>query len=246
VALPTYVGSTVIQTSTVDLTPNTTGLTIAADDVLLLACESENQAIVLGTANGWAEVTNSPQSAGTAGVDPASRLAVFWKRATDAAPTMPTITDPGNHVTAAVHQFAGCITSGNPWDVTAGGNDGGVDDTSGVIPGATTTVIDCLVVAICTSSVNATSTTHFSAWTNADLGSLTERFDSINTVGFGGGHGMATGTKAGIGAYADTTVTLGGTSFKGAMSIALKPPVAGGATEWGLFLSDSRNRMVIA
>jgi hypothetical protein len=78
-------------------------------------------------------------------------------------------------------------------------------------------------VLINTSSFNGNSTAAFSAWTNADLGSITERTDNTNTAGLGGGHGLATGTRVTAGAYGNTTVTLANTSFKGAMSIALEP-----------------------
>jgi len=52
---------------------------VVANDILLLVVESENQAISLTTANGFVEVTNSPQSAGTAATDPANRIAVWFR-----------------------------------------------------------------------------------------------------------------------------------------------------------------------
>src|SRR3989338_10866506 len=110
-----------------------------ANDVCMLAVESENQNIALTTANGFVQVpTWSPQSAGTAAVNPGSRLALFWKRTLggDAAPV---VTDSGDHTTVRIHCFSGVITSGNPWDAGAGGNDSGANDTTGTIPGATTT-----------------------------------------------------------------------------------------------------------
>jgi hypothetical protein len=229
VALPTYVGSGALAANAAAVTPVYHAST-AVDDIVLLVVETENQVISLSDAQGFVEVPDSPQFAGTAATDPANRIAVFWKRITTAGGgTAPTVADSGNHQTAALHAFRGCIATGDPWDVTAGGNDGGANDTTGVIPGDTTTVADCLVVLICGSSRNLTSTTTFSDWTNADLANLTERFDATDTVGLGGGHGMATGEKASAGAYADTTVTLAATSFKGALSIALKPPAGAGA-----------------
>lgn len=223
--LPTYKGSGTFTSGSGAITPPmpTGGAAPAADDILLLVVESENQAISLTTANGFVQIPNSPQSAGTAATNPASRLAVYWKRAVggDAAPV---VADPGDHATAQIHCFSGCKTTGDPWNVIGAGNDGGANDTTGVIPGATTTVPNCLVVLLCSTSNNATSTTNFSGWTNADLAALTERTDNSNTIGLGGGHGMATGEKATAGTYGNTTVTLGATSFKGAFSIALEPP----------------------
>ncbi|MBI3545385.1 MAG: hypothetical protein HY081_02135 [Gammaproteobacteria bacterium] len=198
---------------------------MAANDVCLLAVESENQAIALsvGFENGFVEVpTWSPQSAGTAAINPGSRLALFWKR-TLGGDTAPRVADPGDHATAQIHCFSGVITSGNPWDTGAGGNDLGVNDTAGTIPGSATTVVDTLVVLITSTSFNGTSTTQCSAWTNASLTLLTERTDNTNTQGLGGGHCLATGEKAGTGTYVNTTVTLANTSYKGAISLALKP-----------------------
>lgn len=203
---------------------------MAANDVCLLVVESENQAISLTTANGFVQVpTWSPQFAGTAATNPASRLAVFWKRTVggDAAPV---VADSGNHTTARIHCFSGVATSGNPWDTGAGGNDGGANDTSGTIPGSTTTVNNALVVLITSTSFNGTSTAQCSGWTNASLTSLTERTDNTNTINLGGGHCLATGVKTTAGAYANTTVTLANTSFKGAISLALRPGPPGSVT----------------
>jgi hypothetical protein len=196
-----------------------------ANDIAILVCESENQAISLSNAQGFVEIGDQAiKSAGTPAVNPASRLAVFWKRCVG-SDTAPTVADSGDHTTGRIYLFAGVKTSGDPWDVYAEGNDGGASDQSGVIPGATTTVAECLVFLICTSSLNNTVTTEFTSWANASLGSLTERGDNTNTAGLGGGHGAATGTKATAGTYNGTTVWLaGGASFKGAMSIALAPP----------------------
>lgn len=227
--LPTYVASGTFTAAAGAIIPPFPAET-QADDIALLVCESENEAISLSVPEGFVEVTNSPQFAGTAATNPANRIAVFWKRLVggDMAPTM---ADSGNHNTAQIHVFRGVKTSGNPWNITAGGNDGGVNDTSGVIPGATTTVADCLIVLVCGSSFNGTSTAQFSAYTNADLANILERTDNTNTAGLGGGHGMATGEKAAAGTYGNTTVTLANTSFKGALSIALEPPGAANYTD---------------
>ncbi|MBI3094006.1 MAG: Ig-like domain-containing protein, partial [Rhodocyclales bacterium] len=196
---------------------------MAANDVCLLAVESENQAIALTTANGFVEVpTWSPQFAGTAATNPASRLALFWKRTVGGDPA-PVVGDSGDHTTGQIHCFSGVITSGDPWDTGAGGNDGGVNDTTGSIPGATTTSAETLVVLLTSNSRNFSNTANCSAWTNADLASLTERTDNTNTASQGGGHCLATGVKATAGPYTTTTVTLATTSYKGAISLALKP-----------------------
>ncbi len=225
-ALPTYISSGTFTAGAAAISPPFPGQPpdLQANDIALLVVESENQAISLSSAQGFVEVgAQANKAAGTAATNPANRIAVYWKRLTGPTDvTAPTVADSGDHQTGQIHIFRGCKTTGNPWNVFAEGNDGGVNDTSGSIPGATTTAADCLVVLICGSSFNGTSTVQFSAWTNADLASLTERTDNTNTTGLGGGHGMATGEKASAGAYGATTVTLANTSFKGTMSIALE------------------------
>lgn len=220
--LPTYDASGTGVGGVGAVTP-TYPASMLANDVCLLIAQSENQAITLSTANGFVEVTDSPQFAGTAAVDPANRTAVFWKR-TVGSDTAPVVADSGDHTAARIHCFRGVTGTGNPWDVTAGGNDGGVNDTSGVIPGATTTVANALVVLIEGLSFNGISGVQCSAWTNTDLAVLVERADLTGTAGLGGGHCMATGEKATAGAYGSTTITIANTTYKGALSIALKPP----------------------
>lgn len=223
--MPTYGASGTFTAATATCTPAMPA-GIVADDILLAVGESENQAISLSTPNGFVEVTSSPQSAGTAAVNPANRIAVFWKRAVggDAAPVF---ADSGDHTTCQVHRFGGVKTAGDPWNITSGGNDGAANDTSAVIPGATTTAADVLVVLVQGTSFNGNSTAQCGAATNADLATITERTDNTNTAGLGGGHCLIHGEKAASGAYGSTTLTLANTSFKGAMSIGLEGAAAG-------------------
>ena len=221
-ALPGYRSSGTFTAGTGAITPPYPA-DMAANDVCLLAVSSEAQAITLTTANGFVEVpTWSPQSAGTAATDPGSTLALFWKR-TVGGDSAPTVADSINNTEGVIHCFSGVITTGDPWDTGAGGNDGAANDTTGTIPGATTSVADALVVLITSTSFNGNSTVQCSGWTNADLANILERQDNTNTAGLGGGSCMATGEKASTGAYTTTTVTLANTSYKGAISLALKP-----------------------
>jgi len=200
---------------------------IATGDILLLFLETTNQAISIANQNGgtWTEVTGSPQGTGTAGTGTyATRLTVFWSRY-NGTQGNPTTSDSGNHQLGRMVAFRGVVTSGNPWDVTAGGVDT-VVDTSGSIPGATTTVANTLIVAAIASGLpDADITTNYSAWTNGNLTNVTELTDDTTTAGNGGGLRIATGEKATAGAYGNTTVTIGTAARNGMMSIALKPEV---------------------
>src|SRR5690349_24405698 len=85
-----------------------------ANDIGLLLVETTTPETVAAPA-GWTQVTGSPQadSGGSS-----TQLAVFWKRAASSSETNPSIPDPGNHCHAVIVTFRGCITSGDPVDVT--------------------------------------------------------------------------------------------------------------------------------
>ena len=193
-----------------------------ANDIGLLCVESANETIALGTPSGFAEIPDSPQGTGTAAGSAATRLAVFWCRATSGAMANPVITDPGDHAVAYIITFRGCKTSGNPWNVTAGDVET-ASTTSFSIPGDTTTVADCLVAAIISTRADVDSG-RASGWTNASLASITERADLYTSVpGNGGGSSVACGVKVSAGAYNATTGTVSTASAQGRISIALEP-----------------------
>ena len=222
-AAPTFVAAGTVASGTGAITPALPA-GLQANDILLLFVETANQTISITNQNGgtWTQVTGSPQGTGTAGGTAATALTAFWSRynGTQGAPTT---SDSGNHQLGRIIAIRGATTSGNPWDVTAGGVEAAAD-TSGSIAGATTTVANTLVVvAIATSLPDANSTAKFSGWTNADLSSLTERTDNTVTAGNGGGLGIATGGKATAGTYGATAVTLANAAAKGMMSIAIRP-----------------------
>lgn len=235
-APPTFVanGASTVTAATGTCTPTWTGITSnvqAGDIILVVACGEGDTTggtqISLSTANGFAAVSGitnpiSGDDNDATEENPENDCAVFWKRAVG-GDSAPVIADSGDHTTCAGHLFRGVKTTGNPWNVAASGNDSNANDTSGVIPGATTTVTDTLVVLVQGTSNNATGTANCGAVTNANLTSITERFDSSNTSGLGGGHCIITGQKAASGSYANSTLTMGATTYKAAFSVALEP-----------------------
>lgn len=197
-----------------------------ANDIGLLVIETDNNAVTLGAnAANWTTVTNSPQGTGTPGQAGAlaTRLTVFWSRATSGSMGSVGVNDSGDHQRARIFTFRGCITSGNPWDITAG-DVASSGSTNVSIPGATTTVPNTLVVAIIANGIDANPDQSNNNWTNANLANIVQReSDNINS-GNGGGFSVATGEKAVTGTYGATTMTLKATSVQGRMSIALMPP----------------------
>ena len=193
--------------------------THVADDIgLLFITTDSSEASTLATPAGFVEIADSPQDAGV--ITTGTRLTVFWCRATSAAMTSPVTNDSGNFQFGVILTFRDCVSSGNPWDVTAGDtNEGG--STAVSIPGDTTTGPNRLIVAACSHATD-TALAQFSGWANADLGDVTERFDASDTPSNGGGIGIATGTKASAGAFGATTATLATSSPQARICIALK------------------------
>jgi len=221
-AMPTVVAVGVVASGTGNITPGLpTGW--AQDDIFVLAVESENQ--LVNPPTGYAILNSGTVIVSTGTV---TRLTVFWKRAT-ASETAPTVTDPGNHAIGRIIAVRGCVTSGNPWNITATATEL-VSDTSVSIPGATTTAADCLILAVFTTGTDVSSTVHVTGWANASLANVVERMDNWTSNGLGGGLGMASGEKSAAGAYDPTTATIVTANFKALMSIALRGASAGAAT----------------
>src|SRR5262245_12496394 len=175
---PTFISAGAMAEGTGSITPGLP-LFLQENDIMLLFVETANELVAVSTPAGWAIVADSPQGTGTAGDVAATRLSVFWKRAIFSE-TAPVLTDPGDHTIGQILAFRGCVTSGNPWDVTSG--DTGASSTSVSIPGDTTTVANCLIVlAVANQTDSATPQT--SGYTNSDLASLTERTDVNTTQG---------------------------------------------------------------
>jgi hypothetical protein len=80
------------------------------------------------------QVANSPQGTGTTAAG--TRLTAFWSRYNGTQGT-PTTSDSGDHQLGRIIAIRGAVSSGDPWNVTAGGVEA-ISDTSGSIPGATT------------------------------------------------------------------------------------------------------------
>jgi len=121
-------------------------------------------------------------------------------------------------VLGVICAFRGVVAAGNPWNVTSGGFETTADNSISV-PGATTSVPDCLVVI----AVALEKIASFSAWANADLANVLERVDAATSAGNDGSLGIATGEKATTGTYGSTTATTSVSVKKGYMTIALAP-----------------------
>lgn len=191
-----------------------------ANDIGILSVETANQAIA--TPSGWSAVANASQGVGTPGSATATRLQVFWRRATSSSEPSASLTSTGDHVIGIILTVRGCISIGDPVNASAGDDGGDVDSTAVVIPGATTTVANCLIVAIASRQTDSTAAQQ-SGQVNASLTGLTERSDIGNLTGNGGAFAIVTGTQSAAGVYGATTATLATASRQGRVSLALRP-----------------------
>jgi hypothetical protein len=175
-------------------------------DLLLLLVNTANEAISV-TTSGWTQVTNSPQSTGTAAAAGGVRLGVYWRIRDGTEPTV-TIADSGSYTYAKVIRLSGVDTSA-PINITAGSVDSAAT-TNLTAPGVTTTVANCLIVHIVGLDKDANDIDTFTGTAaNANLTSITEQFDNTVSTGAGGGLLIITGAKATAGATGNTTATAG-------------------------------------
>lgn len=199
-SLPTFVAAGSSATGTGDITP---GLPAGhtTNDINILFVQTSNQSV--SAPAGWARL-GPAAGFGSAAAAGSTRLTIFWKR-DSGADSDPTVTDPGDHALAQIIGIRGCVTSGDPF-LCVGATKKTTASTTGTASAGGTPVNNCLVINAFATSLDSASAA-FSSFTNADLGSVTERVDVGTTDGTGGGIGVCTGTKAVAGNFAATTVT---------------------------------------
>lgn len=186
--------------------------------LMFLECDAAETA----TCTGWVHTPSSPQSADTASATD-TKLSILY-RIRSGAGTL-TTNDPGDHIVGRIiNIIGGTFDPTNPFNASAGSSET-TADTSASVPGATTTVPNCLIVIAISSGFDpaANGTAEFSGFTNANLTGITERIDNIRPSGNGGGLGVATGLYDGPGDYGATTATLANASLKGLISLAIAP-----------------------
>lgn len=222
-SIPTWRSSGAQANGTGAITPGMPDHDI--NTVMLLTVESSNETITLSSANSFSAVSSSPQGTGTSVTSNACRLSTYWLRATSASMPAPVVADPGDHALAIITAYDGCITSGIPWDVTSG-NVISSSSSQVQIKGATSTVSECLVVAI-SASARDVSPGQYTNFANPNLSSVSEIVDISTSDGDGGTIGIAIGSKATAGSYQTTTAALLGSNnaIQANMTIALRPPL---------------------
>lgn len=186
---------------------------IAADDLALLICESQNSQAI-GAVTGYTELFNLESSVG------ATRLTILY-RLLDGGETAPTVPDPGDHVAACIGVFRG-VDRHRPFYAVATHNHLGTTATP-ALPGMLTQIPDILVVQGCAYGAD-NSAALASGFTNASLANAAENIDGGTTDGNGGGLVVYTATKLVAGMIAPTVFTSAvGALSVAAFTIALRP-----------------------
>lgn len=223
----TFVASGALSLAVTAITPALPA-GIVTNDILVLFMRTLNgQASSIADEAGgtWTEFTNSPQDNATDGV----RGTWFWSRY-NGTQTAPTTNDAGAINLGGIAAWNGCITTGDPIHITAGGSQTAATSMSN--PGLTTTEDNCMIVVSSICDRDAASTANAASWANASLDSIAEVVDEILSTGVGGGWAIANGIKSSAGTVDATTWTQAASGGTADLTFALLPEVAAGGTTW--------------
>lgn len=165
------------------------------------------------TPSGWTVITGFPV------VTPSTRLSGFYKFAASGSETAPTVTGTSlDHTWAVIVTYTG-VNALNPFHLVATSISNST--TRKGWPGLTTYLADCMIVNVLAWQIDNAGPLG-SGEVNADLGSLTERYDAGTISGDGGGLYINDGTKAARGSFTFTEVTFSSAVVAGFATIALQ------------------------
>jgi hypothetical protein len=217
-AYPTFVAASALRSTGNGSTLSAAWPTHQIGDLAFLAVERDTGTTSLSTANGFVIFGSQITATGTT-------LTVFYCRATSAAMPAPVIASGTDHLAAVMVTFRNAALpriSATSTKNTA--------STSLTMPLITTEIATSLVVGFASTSLDNAGS-WVSAITNANLTSITERFDNGTSSGNGGGLLVWTGQKAVAGSTGTTAVTV--TSSTNAMlTLALAERLPGYAVSY--------------
>lgn len=200
------------------------------DDILLLATET-NVTAGLTAPSGWSGVAASPRAQGSN----VTTVNGFWKRATTASETNPSVPATSDHQTGLPFRIRGGLTSGNPWDASTSG--GQTSGTSRTFSGFNTLTADSLVVYLLAADTDSATDVFGTLNTPSGLTGFAILGSSPTDNGNGGEILVASGVKATAGFVGNLTWTFSVASAWSGIALAFPPAGAGGSVEfegWGL------------
>ena len=146
------------------------------------------------------------------------QVRMYWKRAT-ASESAPNVWSGSTNVSVTL-AIRGCPTAGSPFNTGTTQTESSATNISA--PGATTTVPNCMIVAVGDAHSASQTTNNWSSWANSSLANVTERIDfGANNGSRGANVGVATGELATAGTYNSTTATGARSGWVGGFTIAL-------------------------
>ena len=223
---PSFVSAGAVGANAGTFTPGLPASTQDLDVIILVVVTENETAVTLSGGNlTWSQIgIAGGAGVGTGSAVDAVRVQVFWARRGATAPTMPTISDSGDHQHARAFAYRGCVQTGSPISANINSTESGNTDASGSATGITTTVANELVLLAVGTALPDTADTgaQFSAWANANLSATAERADHTTNIGTGSGLGLWEGLKASAGATGNTTFTTAQNTAKAMMMFSLK------------------------
>jgi hypothetical protein len=183
---------------------------IQAGDLLVILSQTD-QGDSVTTPAGWTEEVDESSTE--------CRFRVFWKYHTSGSSA--TISWSGDHIVARCFAFRDVHPS-SPINASRDDNNTSLG-TVVLIPGVTSTVNNCLILAMVAHDI-ASNSSQVSGWANANLEDASELDDTCSTVGWDGGFAMYAGYKVAASAVGNTTATLGTAKKRAYGCIALAPP----------------------
>lgn len=207
---------------------NSTGATVSVawpthltNDIGLVVIETSGNSATLTPPAGWAAIPGTPVTdvATIAG----SKLHVWWKRAASAAEAAVATGAATDHIVARLCTFRGCVTTGNPWNVTTTGTKT-TASTTATVPSLTTTLDDTLITMIVGRPDDSSSVTHFGVPVNAGLTGLAEATEAGTINGNGGGFVVSYGIESTPGSTGTSTLSKTASTTDTYVVLALKAP----------------------
>jgi hypothetical protein len=177
-----------------------------ANDYFVMQCSS-NITDVIATPTGW-DLLGAVDGIDAVG----DERATAFGRLAQSGDTSPTVMRTGDHLGARISAYRGVYTH-SPIDSVQTASDQGVALS---LPSVTCTGPNRMIVGLI--AIDSCS-----GYTNANLASITERYDQAHSVGSGFGMAMFTATKATSGATGATTCNGPNTDGIGLITIALRP-----------------------
>lgn len=221
-AIPVWLGvGTPAHAAAANITPTLPAVSLQTDDLLLLCCETANQAPA--TPAGWTLINT--QNTGVAGAVGSVAESVYFRRFV-IGDTDPTITYSQDHILGIIHAFRGCAVGRLPYVQNTGNVDAASNTAFSNGSGGAALEPDQLLVCVGGHGADI-STPNYSGETNASLTNLTERSDDSTTDGVGGGLVVYTGSRAAgsTGTWGTITSTLANASADAFTNIPLRPDI---------------------